>query len=108
MLAYSLGAKGATVTRDRGDVETSAGVVTEPGAPRAEHARSRMSGGPAFAVVASNRRGRAVGRNVRQTLELLAVELREATDLAGCASKDAARKILTTGGDRKVEVGCPE
>jgi hypothetical protein len=42
--------------------------------------------------------------DVWQTLELLAVELRDAMDLVGCASKGTARKILTAGGNRRVEV----
>ena len=69
-----------------------------------EDARRAAEAG-ADGIVVSNHRGRAVGRcGARQTLELLAVERRDATDLVGCASKDTAREILTTGGNRRSEV----
>lgn len=41
----------------------------------------------------------------RHALVLLAVELRDATDLVGCASKGTAREIATIGGNPAVEVG---
>jgi hypothetical protein len=103
-----LGAEGMTVTREDEAINIPPGEIAEqgsartgnagPSAPRVRVAWDAVVGG----TTASNHRDRAVGRcAARRTPGLIAVELRDATALAGRTPPGAAREIPAAGGSRR-------